>query len=181
MPGIKPGAQTATKVTSVKLEVSIDKDQPCALNLNGTITADGLGKIWWRFDGPEGVTYDFGQEDTFDLTIDNWVGFGKGAKFTHDIRGQFKVEAAVQRPDGKRGPVTFSNAVPVDFKCAGGAAPAENQPTPSVSRTAQSGAVSARVTEVRLEVTPAEYMGPCPAKVQLVGSITANGPGTAYY
>jgi hypothetical protein len=39
----------------------------------------------------------------------------------------------------------------------------------------------ARVTAVRLRVVPDTYTGPCPHPVHLVGEITSDGPGEAYY
>lgn len=38
-----------------------------------------------------------------------------------------------------------------------------------------------KVTAVRLRLVPESYSGPCPAKVQLVADITADGPGKAWY
>jgi len=40
---------------------------------------------------------------------------------------------------------------------------------------------SAEVTNVALRVVPPQYSGKCPHKVRLIGTITANGPGQAYY
>jgi len=39
----------------------------------------------------------------------------------------------------------------------------------------------ARVTAVHLRVEPQSYSGPCPRAIQLVGDITTDGPGEAYY
>jgi hypothetical protein len=56
---------------------------------------------------------------------------------------------------------------------------------PMPARTAGMGATEpnaqSRVTEVRLHLVPDHYTGPCPGHVQLVGEITTNGPGTAWY
>jgi hypothetical protein len=38
-----------------------------------------------------------------------------------------------------------------------------------------------KVTAVRMRLIPERYSGPCPSRVQLVGEITADGPGTAHY
>jgi hypothetical protein len=46
---------------------------------------------------------------------------------------------------------------------------------------AQAGAAAAKVTAVRLHLVPESYTGPCPGKVQLVGDITTDGPGTVWY
>jgi hypothetical protein len=39
----------------------------------------------------------------------------------------------------------------------------------------------ARVTAVHLRVVPDTYAGPCPHPIRLVGEITTDGPGEAYY
>jgi hypothetical protein len=46
---------------------------------------------------------------------------------------------------------------------------------------AQADASAAKVTAVRLRLVPESYAGPCPGKVQLVGDITTDGPGTVWY
>ncbi len=40
---------------------------------------------------------------------------------------------------------------------------------------------AAKVTTVRLRLVPESYAGPCPSRVQLVGEITTDGPGTVWY
>ncbi len=55
--------------------------------------------------------------------------------------------------------------------------PAQGAPA---ARPAGIGA-SAKVTAVRLRLVPESYTGPCPARVQLVGDITTDGPGTVWY
>ena len=52
------------------------------------------------------------------------------------------------------------------------------QPRPDAGAQAATGA---RVTAVDVNVVPPTYSGPCPDAVRLVGTITTNGPGTAYY
>jgi hypothetical protein len=37
------------------------------------------------------------------------------------------------------------------------------------------------VTTVRMQVVPESYSGPCPGRVQLIGEITTDGPGTVWY
>jgi hypothetical protein len=107
---------------------------------------------------------------------------GTAAKFAHDIRGQFKLEAAMKQPDGSRGPVTLSNIVPADFRCPAATAPAQGQrAAPLPGQATAGGAANARVTAVHLKVVPAEYSGVCPVKVQLEGTLTADGPGKAYF
>jgi len=61
------------------------------------------------------------------------------------------------------------------------AVPAKNPATPTASPATPAGKSSARVTEVQLKVDPVNYSGPCPVKVKLTGTLTADGPGTAYY
>jgi hypothetical protein len=50
---------------------------------------------------------------------------------------------------------------------------------PPAARPAQADA--GKVTAVRLRLVPDSYAGPCPGKVQLVGDITTDGPGTVWY
>ena len=50
---------------------------------------------------------------------------------------------------------------------------------PPAARPAQ--ADTGKVTAVRLRLVPESYAGPCPGKVQLVGDITTDGPGTVWY
>jgi len=38
-----------------------------------------------------------------------------------------------------------------------------------------------RVTAVQMRVVPESYSGPCPGRVQLIGEITTDGPGTVWY
>jgi hypothetical protein len=64
---------------------------------------------------------------------------------------------------------------------AGSQTAAKPAPTGTVSQVARPTQANSRVTEVRLHLVPDSYSGPCPAKVQLVGTITSDGPGTAYY
>jgi hypothetical protein len=181
-PGGPPGAQTNAKVTSAKLQVALDNSEPCKLSLFTTIETDGAGTLWWRFDSPPGVTYPFGgQEGSTDMRVSTSLMTGTSAKFTHDIRGQFKLEAAMKQPDGSRGPVTLSNIVPADFRCPAATAPAQSQMAPPPAQATQGGAPRARVTAVHLKVVPAEYSGVCPVKVQLEGTLTADGPGKAYF
>jgi hypothetical protein len=57
----------------------------------------------------------------------------------------------------------------------------EGHGTSSAGQETQSGVTQAQVTAVHLQVTPTNYSGPCPVKVKLIGTLTADGPGTAYY
>ena len=50
---------------------------------------------------------------------------------------------------------------------------------PPAARPAQADA--GKVTAVRLRLVPESYAGTCPGKVQLVGDITTDGPGTVWY
>ncbi len=168
------GAQVSPTVKSVKLEVQVDDSSPCKLSLSATIEGSGKGTVWYRFLGPEGVTFDFGAEDKMALDISTWGGVGKGATMPQDIKGEFKVEAAMLGPGGKRGPVTVSNIVPAAYTCAGST-------VAKSTGSAAAPAAAGKVTAVRLRLEPERYSGPCPGKVRLVGEITADGPGTAWY
>jgi hypothetical protein len=111
---------SSPSIKSVKLKVNVDKSASCKLSLNGTIEATEMGTIWYRFEGPEGVTFDFGQEGTKTLQFDTWFGTGKGANMTKDIHGEFRLKAAMIGPGGKKEPITVSDAVPANYTCGGG-------------------------------------------------------------
>lgn len=171
----------AVRVTSVALKVTVDRSSPCKLSLSATIETSGKGTVWYRFDGPPGTTFDFGAEGTHTLEFATSFGAGKGVTLSHDIKGEFRVQAAMVEPNGTHGPVTFSNIVPAFYTCGDGSSIANPMEDSGSTAENQEARGAARVTEVRLEVVPADYSGPCPAKVQLIGTIVADGPGKAYY
>jgi hypothetical protein len=86
-------------------------------------------------------------------------------------------------PDGAREIVVRVNkeSATVSARTAGQAAAPAGGPGQPPGQAAAGGAPTARVTAVHLQVVPDHYSGPCPVKVKLVATLTANGPGTAYY
>ena len=80
---------------------------------------------------------------------------------------------AVIGPDGNHGPVTLSNAVPIDFICGGGTAGSSMANPPSGE--------ALTLTSVTLTFPPSltmwKYSGACPLKLDLYGHITATGSG----
>jgi hypothetical protein len=77
-------------------------------------------------------------------------------------------------------PTQSSNNADFMITCAG-SAPAKASTPPAAPPAPSARASNARVTDVHLKVVPAEYSGVCPVKVQLIGTLTADGPGTAYF
>ena len=67
----------------------------------------------------------------------------------------------------------------------GGEAASQGNPKPAPAKYPWMGATESnaqyRVTTVQLHLVPDHYTAPCPGKVQLVGEITTDGPGTVWY
>jgi hypothetical protein len=86
-------------------------------------------------------------------------------------------------PDGAREIVVRVNkeSATVSAKAVGQAAAPAGGPGQPPGQATAGGAPQARVTAVHLKVVPAEYSGVCPVKVQLEGTLTADGPGKAYF
>ena len=171
-------AQTTPKVTAVRLTVSKtpSPSQPCGafLNVDTNFSISGAGTVWYRFDGPRGASYPGKSEGTMKFSDAGEGGPGTVVNFSTGTKGQFRVEVAIQTPDGKHGPAILSNVVPIDFKCGGaatGESPVTNQP-PSEGP---------RVTNVSLTFPPSltvwKYSGACPLKLDLYGHITVTGSG----
>ena len=180
---VAPGAfaADAVRVDSVKLKVAVDRSGSCKLALSATINTTGPGKVWYRFEGPEGTEFDFGPEDTTTMDSSAFAGIGRGASFTRDIQGAFRMQAAVVLADGRHGTPVFSAAVPAAYTCDGGKSVARpiGGAVPGTASTPP--AAPGKVTSVRLRFVPDVYAGPCPGKIQLVGEITTDGPGTVWY
>jgi len=171
----------AVRVDSVKLKVAVDRSSPCKLAFSATINTSGAGKVWYRFEGPEGAEFDFGPEDTTTMDGSGFAGLGRGASFSHDIKGTFRLQAAMLGDNGKHGPVVFSGAVPAAYTCDGGKSVARAIEPAGASVSSPAVTAAGKVTAVRLHFVPESYAGPCPGKVQLVGDITTDGPGTVWY
>ncbi|MGC4068377.1 MAG: hypothetical protein QM784_27780 [Polyangiaceae bacterium] len=76
-------------------------------------------------------------------------------------------------------PVTAPSVAPATAPSAAPATAPSAAPATAPSTAATSQKTS--VTNVEVEVIPAVHSGPCPVNVELVGTITTDGPGVAYY
>jgi hypothetical protein len=130
---IGPASKAAdVRVTAVKLSVEVDRQSNCKLSLNANIQTTGEGSVWYRFQGPDGASFDFGQDDTMSV-LGTGGGVGKGVTIEKDIKGEFRLEAAMVGEGGKRGPVTLSNSVPANYTCGGGSSVARPIPDAAVA------------------------------------------------
>jgi hypothetical protein len=183
-------ASTPTiNVTAVTLAPVPDYTGPCPANikLTGTITADGPGKVFYQFGVGKmepGDTVTFTAAGT--KTVSHVVTFKKpDPGFGNQIGVSAILEAIGEDASGKHDmSMKGSNNASFTINCtSAAAAPAR---TPAAQASPQLGppvpaATNARVTSVNLQVSPSDYTGVCPVTVQLVGTLTASGPGTAYY
>jgi hypothetical protein len=178
-----------TNVTAVTLAPVPDYTGPCPANikLTGTITADGLGKVFYQFGAGKmepGDTVTFTAAGT--KTVSHVVTFNKpDPGFGNQIGVGAILEAIGEDASGKHDmSMKGSNNASFTINCtSAGAAPAR---TPAAQASPQfappvPAAANARVTAINLQVSPMDYTGVCPVTVQLVGTLTASGPGTAYY
>jgi len=122
----------AAHVKFVKLIVNVDQSSNCKLALSATIETSALGKVWYHFTGPAGVTVDFGDEGAKDKDFGPTFHLGRGANMQQDIHGQIRIEAAVVDDGGKRGAV-MSDAVRVDYTCGSGTMIARPIPPPAAN------------------------------------------------
>ena len=169
-------SKPATNVTAVTLQPVSDFTGPCPANikLTGTITVDGPGKVFYQFGVGKmepGDTVTFTAAGT--KTVSHVVTFNKpDPGFGNQIGVGAILEATGEDASGNHDMfMKGSNNASFTITCTD-AATASPQP-PTVS--------NARVTAVDLQVAPAAYSGVCPVTVQLVGTLTADGPGSAYY
>jgi hypothetical protein len=176
-------------VTSVKLKVAVDRSSNCKLALSASIGASAMGTIWYRFAGPAGVTFDFGDEDTKTLAFDTSFGAGRGTNMRQDIHGEFRVEAAMVDASGKHGSVV-SDTVRADYTCgngsaiasplpAGSASKADPVPTPS-TQSGPTGNSAFQVTAVKIAGHTENFNGACPTNdMAFRWEVSANGSGAA--
>jgi hypothetical protein len=181
--------QAGAQVTSVKLKVAVDRSSNCKFALSASIGASAMGKIWYRFAGPPGVTFDFGDEDTKTLEFSTSFGAGRGANMSQDVHGDFRVDAAMVDASGKHGPVV-SDAVRADYTCGNGSAiaspiaavamkPAAAEPVPATqSRPVASAGF--QITAVKVGDYTADHNGSCPTNDMVFRwAVSANGAGSA--
>jgi hypothetical protein len=126
------------------------------------------------FDPGETITF----SDAGTKTVTHVMTFQP--KYGNQVGGSAILQAIGADAAGKHGiPTQASNNSDFMITCTGG--PAETHAASTPVPSPRPGAAPARVTDVHLEVTPSIYTGACPVKVHLVGTLTADGPGTAYY
>ena len=177
------------RVTSVKLIVNVDHSSNCKLSLSASIGASAMGTIWYRFTGPAGVTFDFGDEKTTTLEFSTSLGAGKGANMREDIHGEFRVDAAMVDARGKHGPVVSDTGRAV-YTCGNGSAVASALPAASASPavaapappapTGTSGSPAFRVTAVKAGAYTENYNGTCPTNDMVFRwDVSATGSGSA--
>jgi hypothetical protein len=184
-----PAASTpTTNVTAVTLQSVPNYSGPCPahVRLTGTITVDGPGKVFYQFGVgtmEPGDTFTFAAAGT--STVSHVVTFDKpGPGFGNQIGVGAILEAIGEDASGNHDMfMKGSNNASFTITCTDTASASPQPPTsgaPSQSTTPTT-ASNARVTAVDLQVTPAAYSGVCPVTVQLVGTLMADGPGSAYY
>jgi len=178
------GAKPMTNVTAVALQsiAPYKGSCPARVTLAGTITADGPGKVYYEFGAGN---FDPGEIIVFDAagtrTVTHVMTFQP--EFGGAMGGSAILRAIGTDAAGNHGmPTQWSNNADFDIRCTGNAAKTEPSAAPAATGgAATSNAAPARVTAVHLEVIPTEYSGPCPVQVRLVGTVTTDGPGKAYY
>ncbi len=164
------------KITGIDFDVKIDDGERCSLSMNGMIKTEGKGKLWYRFEGPNGATFDGGAEETTNIPFGHGAGVGKGAKFTTDIRGQFVLKAAVLDANGKKGAIVASKPVPGNYTCGNGVkeakAVAPGTPIPKETKP------KAEITSAKLT---AEVSKSSKCTINLRGEVVSAGTKKIWY
>lgn len=176
-------SKPTTKVTAVTLRPVPDYSGPCParIRFTGTITADRPGKVLYQFGAG---TMEPGETITFSAagsrTVSGAITFGASSGPGTQIGVSAILQAVGEDASGNHdGFMESSNNA--DFMITCTAAAAAEAPTPEASPPTPASAANPRVTAVELSVTPARYRGACPVPVKLVGTLKADGPGTAYF
>jgi OOP family OmpA-OmpF porin len=143
---VSAAGQTPTgRVTGVVLRPpTLPKPgSPCGgqIYLDGDIITTGPVTVWYRFLMPPGVQPYSNPETVFELKHNGTLGFAGVGIMQQDFKGPFRVEAATQGRDGKRGPVFQSNIVMSEGKCSGSSTAAASRPaSPAASTPANASA-----------------------------------------
>jgi hypothetical protein len=174
----------STNVSAVTLQEIPNYNGVCPAHIKmvGTITADGPGKVFYRFGAG---TYEKGQTIAFSAAGTKTVS--QVMNFNPELGGGMGVSAILEAvgvdAKGQPGMMTKgSNNADFSITCASAGAKSTGASTKTPTSTvAQGEKTNAQVTDVQLKVTPANYSGPCPVKVKLLGTLTADGPGKGYY
>ena len=175
-------SKTTPKVTSVTLRPVADYSGicPARVRLTGTITVDKPGKVFYQFGAgtmEPGKTLTFTRAGTKTVTSELTFGADSGPGSRIGIGAVLHAtgEDASGNPDLF---IDVSKNVDFTITCtdgavAGGRALEARSPPPTSAKPS--------VTAVELSVTPTRYKGACPVVVKLVGTLKADGPGTAYF
>jgi hypothetical protein len=179
-------------VTAVTLQSVPDYTGPCPvkIRLTGDITVDGPGKVFYQFGAGKmepGDTVTFTAAGS--KTVSHVITFNHPEPgYGNEIGVGAILEAIGEDASGKHDAfMKGSNNASFSINCTGIAATPANAPTPQAApqltppAAPPAPATNARVTGVKLSVSPSEYNGVCPVTVRLVGTFTASGPGPAYY
>ena len=175
------GVTNGTRVTSVKLNVAVDQSSPCRVSLSASIGTSGKGTVWYRIEGPAGVTYYKDSEGTTTLEDDTWFGLGRSATMSQDIKGEFRVVAAMVGPGGKHGPAMSATA-PANYTCGGGSAVASPVAAGAESQGTQIATEKPgfQVTAVKVVEYSEKFYGACPTNDMVFRwEVSASGSGKA--
>ena len=176
-------SKPTNKVTAVKLAPVPNYSGPCPahVRLTGTITADRPGKVFYQFGAGsmeplQTITFSAAGSRTVSGVITFEATSGPGTQIGVSAILQAGGEDASGNPD-----LLVESSNNADFTVTCTEAAAAEAPTPEASPPTPSPAANPRMTAVELSVTPARYKGECPVPVKLVGTLKADGPGTAYF
>ncbi len=176
-------SEPGTTVIAVTLRSVPDYSGPCPahIRLTGTVTADGPGRVFYQFGAG---TMEPGETITFSApgskTVSRVITFGADSGPGTHIGVSAMVQAVGEDASGNHdGLVRSSSNAEFMISCTA-AAPAV-APGAEAGAPAPAPAAGPRMTAVGLSVTPTRYSGACPVQVKLVGTLKADGPGTAYF
>jgi len=179
-------AKPTTNVTAVTLASVPNYTGPCPVNIKftGTITTDGPGKVFYQFGAGQmepGENIAFTTAGT--KTVSHVMTFKPTPGFGNQIGVGAILEAVGEDASGNHDAfMQGSNNANFMITCTASATPAPAKvPTPRPTPQSSVLAPNARVTLVALNVSPSNYSGACPVTVKLVGTLKADGPGTAYF
>ncbi len=111
------------KIDALTLSVTEGPDAgPCGtkLQVKGTIAVDGPATISYRFYASVGgLKFTDGEPGTATVDAAGSTTLDKDATFLRSLKGQLRLQAMVQGPNGHNGPMKTSDAVPFQVTCAG--------------------------------------------------------------
>lgn len=179
-------SKPTTNVTAVTLQPVPNYTGPCPAHivLTGTITADAPGKVFYQFGAGKmnpGFTIEFKSAGT--KTVTDMMTFAPEPGFGNHIGVAAILEAGGEDASGNHDmTMKGSNNASFMVNCTGTASTAPARlPAPQAIPPVPPASGPVRVTSVSIQVSPQHYTGTCPVAVQLVGTIHASGPGSAYF